>query len=158
MSFYRGRLLRPFLAEIQRIDTQATTYDPVWRTPVVTYPGGVRTKSTAYQDPILLRAQIEVTADGVQQQTASGNTPDSRIVLVFHFRNLEAAGLVDANGLPMLRVNDRLTRLMRLNGQQLQVYPRPLYATEVQPTGFGLGGGRNLVIATYEDRPEGTQA
>ncbi len=81
--------------------------------------------------------------------------PNSRIVLVFHFRDLERMGLVDAaSGDALLRVNDRLAAIHTLQGQLVQAIRTPpgLYATEVQPQSFGLGLSRNLLLVTFEER------
>lgn len=86
--------------------------------------------------------------------------PNSQVVLVFHFRDLESMGLVDpATGDALLRVNDRLVAIRDLAGNLVQaVRARPgLYATEVQPQSFGLGRARNLLIVRWEERELGAR-
>lgn len=89
------------------------------------------------------------------QQFGAGNSPNSRIVLVFHFRDLERMGLVDtATGESLLRINDRLVAIHRMDGVLVQAVRTPpgLYATEVQPQSFGLGLSRNLLLVTFDER------
>jgi hypothetical protein len=74
---------------------------------------------------------------------------------VFHFRDLERTGLVDAaTGEARLRINDRLVAIHTLHGELVQAIRTPpgLYATEVQPQSFGLGLSRNLLLVTFDER------
>lgn len=165
MAAYRGRLLFPFLASVHRLDTSATEaasgYDPDFRSTKHAYPGGVgaRTASRRELAPVDLPCQVEMGAWRSQRQTAAGDAPDSRLVLVLHMLDLEAAGLVDAaTGDPLVRPNDRVSRLLRVaDGTLVQAVrpPQGLYATEVALAGMGLGGHRNLLLVTLEDRPAG---
>jgi hypothetical protein len=69
-------------------------------------------------------------------------------------------GLVDpATGDALLRVNDRLVAIRDLGGALVQAVRTPpgLYATEVQPTSFGLGLSRNLLLVTFEERELGVR-
>src|SRR5690606_15990432 len=91
-----------------------------------------------------------------QRQGAAGNAPDGRVTLVFHARDLAAAGLLEpTTGMPKIRVNDRLVALYSVRGDLMQRMAPPLYATEVQANDFGLGGALNLFIAHFDDRPQG---
>ena len=80
------------------------------------------------------------------------------MVLVFHFRDLEQRGLLDREtGDALLRVGDRLVAIRdRRTGKIVQAVRTPpgLYLTEPQPE-FGLGGRRNLLIATFSERALG---
>lgn len=158
----RGRLIIPFWAELAQLDIAATRaaggYDDVWRTTKSTYAGGVVTSKRVEKATIRLPCQVEVGSHGRQVQTAGGNLPDSRFQLVFHFKDLEDAGLVDvATGNPLLVVDDRLVAIYDRSGALTQTFPNPpgLFATEVQPREYGLGSKRNLLLITYEDRPQG---
>lgn len=88
---------------------------------------------------------------------ASGNAPESQLTLVFHFAELEDRGLVDAaTGEALIRVNDRLSALKRLDGALVQKIPAPgLFATEPQIGGLGIAGRRNLLIVSFDVRPQG---
>lgn len=157
----RGRLLFPMQADLARINTAATQaagangYDPDFRTFV---PKGVGRQEQAI---IRLPCQVEMGQWGKQNQLQAGNQPDSRLVLVFHFRTLEKLGLIDATGAATIRVDDRLVDLYDRKGLQLQMTPpigANLFASEVAVGGVGLGGKRNLLIVTFEDRASGLTA
>lgn len=170
----RGRLINPFLAELAQLDTVATAadpdgagaetsgYDPDFREPIkVTGSDGLPESARRELAPILVPCQVEIGSFEVMQQLASGNTPDSRVVLVFHFADLENMGLVDpSTGEALIRVNDRLIALRRLADesliQQVRTKSGGLYITEAQPQSFGLAGGdRNLLVCTFEEREQG---
>lgn len=157
---YRGRLLFPLLAELQQLDTDATRaaggYDPAWRTVTVTYaPDGTRTTNERYKTAIRLPCQIEPSRDNAQNSTPAGNIPASSIVLIFHFADLERASLIDPNGDPLLRVNDKFIALYTMNGGFVRRMNPELYATEILSGGLGLGGTRNLAVVTFKNTPQG---
>lgn len=164
----RGRLIFRFLAGLARLDGAATAGDPDGPGPLtsgydpdfketVLLPTGARGRSDARRELPLVRlpCQVEVGAFEAMQQLAGGDSPDSRIVLVFHFRDLEARGLVNpTTGSALLKVNDRLAGVYDTSGRLVQSIRTPpgLYATQVQPESFGLGSARNLLLVTFEDR------
>ncbi|NVJ28857.1 hypothetical protein HUW62_47470, partial [Myxococcus sp. AM011] len=90
----------------------------------------------------------------------SGNSPRTSFELVFHFRDLERLGLVDAaTGDALIRPSDRLGALYDVAGALVQAVRTPpgLYVTEARPTGFGLHRRRprrNLLLVTFNDRPQ----
>ena len=166
----RGRLINPFLAEIARLDTVATaadpdgsgplvsSYDPDFKETVVLDTAGIRHDARREMPAILIPCQVEVGTFEALSQLAAGNSPNSKVTLVFHFQDLERMGLVDpATGEALLRVNDRLVALRHLEGNLVQAVRTPpgLYAIEVQPQSFGLGQARNLLIATFQERELG---
>jgi hypothetical protein len=169
----RGRLINPFLAEIARLDTVATAadpdaagpfasgYDPDFKETVVVPSGpGRGVDARKEMPPVRIPCQVEVGAFEALRQLASGNSPDSRVTLVFHFRDLERMGLVDAGtGDALLRVNDRLVAIHDLDGNLVQAVRTPpgLYVTEVQPQSFGIGRSRNLLLATVGSRELGAR-
>lgn len=168
----RGRLINPFLISLAQIDTAAIAadpdsggsltsgYDKDFREPVVRTVGGVRTAGRKEKTPIDVRCQIEPAVWDALTQVAAGNMPNAQLVLAVHFRDLEAAGMVDANGAATIRVNDRLVSIKDELGNVIQTIPDPpgLFITQVMPTSFGLGRARNLLIVTFEDREHGTRA
>jgi len=167
----RGRLINPFLAELARLDTVATAADPDGAGPLtggydpdfketVLVPATDERGADARKEmpPIRIPCQVEVGAFEALQQLASGNSPDAKVTLVFHFRDLERMGLVDpGTGDALLRANDRLAAIHDLAGNLVQSIRTPpgLYATEVQPQSFGLGLSRNLLLVTFEERELG---
>lgn len=164
----RGRLINPFLAELVQLDTVATGADPdgpgllhsgydtdFKETVVLGSPGPGRIDARKEKPSLRVPCQVEISTFEALEQLAAGNTPNSRVVLVFHFRDLERMALVDlASGDALLRVNDRLAAIYTLGGKIVQAVRTPpgLYATEVQPQSFGLGLSRNLLLVTFEER------
>jgi len=170
----RGRLIDPFLAEIARVDYAGTAADPDGPGPLtsgfdpdfretVLLPTGPRGRTDARRElpPLRLPCQVEVGTFEAMQQMEGGNSPDSRIVLVFHFRDLERGGLVNGStGAALLQVNDRLVAIYDVAGRLVQAVRTPpgLYITQVQPQGFGIGRARNLLLVTFEDRELGVRS
>lgn len=157
----RGQLICPLQIELARLDTNTTAaggagYDKDFRTLVPSGPG-------RKELPVIrLFAQVEMSKWEGQNQLQAGNQPDSKLTLVFHYRELERKGLVDTAGKAMIRVNDRLVAVYSRNGVIQEEFVRPeaggLYATEVQPAGLGLAGRRNLLVVTFDERPQGLTA
>ncbi len=166
---YRGRLINPFMAVIARFDRNATReqspddsgavesgYNDVFREPVVvTDSEGIRNEARR-ERLVCVPCQVEDQAFQAQRLTTGGNNPDSRMNLVFHFRDLERLGLVDKNtGLARITPNDRLVEIRSFCCRRvIQKIPNPpgLYATQALPASFTLGGGRNLLIVTFQER------
>jgi hypothetical protein len=169
----RGRLLQMFIAELAQLDTAATGTDPDGAGPLTSgydadfqetvllpRPVGTGRDSRREKPPLHLPCQIEVQSFAALNELATGNSPRSHVVLVFHFRDLERQGLVDpSTGDALLRVGDRLVAIRdRRTAEIVQTVRTPpgLYLTEPQPE-FGLGGWRNLLIATFNERALGGQ-
>lgn len=164
----RGRLINPFIAELAQLDTVATAadpdsvgpltsgFDPDFRETVVVPAGDGRgIDARKEKPPLRIPCQVEVGTFEALQALASGNSPNSRVTLVFHFRDLEQMGLVDpGTGEALLRINDRLVAVHDLSGNLVQAVRTPpgLYATEVQPQSFGLGLSRNLLVVSFQQR------
>lgn len=156
----RGRLIHPFLADIARLDTVGSDYDSDFKETVVLDDTGARRDARREMPPIRIPCQVEVGAFEALQQLAAGNSPRAQLTLVFHFRDLERMGLVDApSGDALLRVNDRLVAIRNLAGELVQAVRTPpgLYAVEVQPQSFGLGRTRNLLLVRWEPRQLGVR-
>jgi len=160
----RGRLIIPFLAEIAQLDTAATEaaggYDPVWRTMTVRNAPDGTTVDNRRDKLIRLKCQIEPITDAQQHQGPGGDLPISRVDLVFHYIELEELGLIDPNtGQALIRKNDRLVAIYDRYCQLVRRYPDkpPLTAQQVQDREFGLGGASNLLLVTFQDRPQGVR-
>lgn len=153
----RGRLIFAFIAEIARLDTEATVYDDVFRAPVRTAdPSGEGGGVDGRQEQTLIQVKCQIedrTADRLDP-IAGGNNLDTAITLVFHFKDLEKAGLVLPNGKAAIQNTDRLVRILDKRGiREIQVIDEPeLFATQPKPQGFGLGAHRNLLEVTFEER------
>jgi hypothetical protein len=169
----RGRLLSSFLCELAQLDAAATAadpdgpgalssgYDPDFQeTVLLPTAGGPGHDARRERPSIRVPCQIEVQGFGELAELATGNSPRSRLVLVFHFADLERLGLVDpTTGDAGLRIGDRLVAIRdRRTGELVQAVRTPpgLYLIEPQPQ-FGLGGRRNLLLATFGERALGPQ-
>ena len=169
----RGRLIFRFLADVHRLDTSAQAledpdgagpitggYDPDFKEPVLVDldDDGIGERIRKEHPAVRIPCQVEPDAFDALQEYASGNSPRSRLRLVFHFADLERMGLVDAaSGDALVRVGDRLGAIHDLAGELVQAVRTPpgLYVTEAKPIGFGLfmpRPRRNLLLATFEDR------
>jgi hypothetical protein len=160
----RGRLIYKFLAEIARIDYDATAADPDGAGALTSgfnhlmseprlLPGRVK----ARQEQALIKVPCQV-APKVKQEIldmgAGGNSPDSKFVVYVHFKWLEQNSLLDASGDPLFRVNDRLNAIYDKWGNLIRTVRNPpgLFLTEVQSRAFGLGSKRNLARLTFQER------
>jgi len=163
---YRGRLIFPFRASIRQLDTAATAaaksgdgYDEDFKEPSPTAPAGgegAGTSTRAESSALVLPCQVEMGTGEKVRQFFQGADMDARLVLVFHFRDLEAAGLVDANGNATLRPSDRLESITNSRTGEVVFTPRePLYVVEVTATAFGIGRGRNLLTVFFQGRDKG---
>jgi hypothetical protein len=171
----RGRLIFKFLAELCRLDTHATAttdpdgpgpltggYDPDFKEAVVVDQDddGVGERVRLEHPPVRVPCQVDTKVFDELRMMASGNAPRSRLDLVFHFKDLERMGLVDAaSGDALIRPGDRLAALRDLCGDLVQEVRTPpgLYVTEARPIGFGLNmkrPRRNLLLVAFEDRQQ----
>jgi hypothetical protein len=148
------KLLNPFLIEIERIDYDATAaagnFDKVFKEPKLGTPGRLNKSLIKVKGQIAAKIKQEK-----QDQMASGNSPDSKMSIYFHYRDLEVAGLVDAaTKKPNFNINDRLVAIYLMNGTLTDTFRDPpgLFATEVQSRAYAIGGVRNLVRVCFEER------
>lgn len=88
--------------------------------------------------------------------TGTGNAPVSTLTLVFHYEDLEEAGLIGEDNRPIVHVNDRLVRIVNDDdGATASEFRMPVYITEATPSGFGFGGRVNLLVCRLGDRAQG---
>jgi len=176
----RGRLIFPFLAEIARLDTAATAADPDGPSQPLTSgydfdfrePRKIPNLTVVPAEPdstdarvesgtIDVKVQVEPAFFEALDQLFAGVSPDSKMALVAHYKNLEADGLVDAaTGEPLIRTNDRLVAIKRTNGELVRRIRNPpgLFITELRDIGHGLSVSnphRNLLLMTFEERRQG---
>jgi hypothetical protein len=170
----RGHIQFPFLAEVHRLDALAMAadpdgagpltsgLDPDFHEPVLVSASGAAVGEPLRRElaPVRVRCQVEPDVYDQLAMTPGGNAPRTRLGLVFHFRDLERQGLVDAaTGDALLGPGDRLGALYDVLGNLVQLVRTPpgLYITEARAAGFGLNRRRprrNLLIVTCEDRPQ----
>lgn len=155
----RGRILAPFLAELAQLDTQATTVNVTLQEPTVRIDPVTGARSTGRADKLTrARCQVETGTFQAQGMAPMGDMPRSSLTLVFHYQDLEEAGLIGPENRPMINVNDRLVRILTEDGVEQQSFVRsPVYVTEATPAGFGFGGAVNLLVVRFGDRPQGVR-
>jgi len=170
----RGRLIFEFVADLYRLDTAATAadpdgvgplaagYDPDFGESVRLDPDGDGVGEPVRREhaPVRIPCQVDTKIFDELRAAGTGNAPRSRVDLVFHFRDLERLGLVDATtDDALVRPGDRLAGIYDRAGALVQAVQTPpgLYVTEARPVGFGLGMARprrNLLLVAFEDRPQ----
>lgn len=169
----RGRLVFPFLAELYRLDAGgmasgnpvtgvAPGYDDDFREAVLVDGDGDGVAEPLRREfpPVRVPCQVEPRTFEALHMTPSGNAPASEVELVFHFRDLEGLGLVDAaTGEALVRPSDRLGGLYTVDGALVQAVRTPpgLYVIEARPIGFGLNRRRptrNLLLVAFQARPQ----
>lgn len=168
----KGRILAPFVAVLAQLDTIATAantpgYDALFREPTTTIDVmGKRTKARK-ERLVECRCQVETGTYELQSMTPTGNAPLSQLTLVFHYEDLDAAGLIGDSNRPLVNVNDRLVKLLvdetgetatdfdKLPNGQPAV---PVYITEATPSGYGFGGRVNLLVCRFGDRAQAQRA
>ena len=157
-------LIFPLMATLHRVDPTATMaapgYDPDFaELRLVDGDGdGVADGQRAELPPVEVPCQVEPDEQERLGMTSAGDVPQSRVVLVFHTRDLIAHGFYSrVTGVLGLRPGDRLAAIRTLTGEPVWVpgQGRGLYLTDAKLAGWGLGRvpRANLVLATFEDRP-----
>lgn len=170
----RGRLIFPFIAELAQLDTVAMARDPDgsgpltsgydldFREPIIikATPDDVKGEALREESCIRLRCQIEDNVFEAVRQVLGGTSPDSKITLVFHFKELEEKNLIDDNGRAMIRLHDRLRAIYDCDENLIETIPNPpgLFVNDVTSAGFGIGRQRNLLIVGLKERELGTQS
>ncbi len=173
MPGYRGRLIWPFVARLRPLDPAATDaaiapsagFDDVFREPAQVPAAGVQQGVDARAElaAVDLPCQVEDQAWDQLRMMRTGIGAQLEVVLVFHFRDLELRGLVDAvtGTATVPRVGDRLASIHRAADLALvQEVPTPpgLYCVEAQPRSYGLSGGeRNLLVCTFRERQRSSE-
>ncbi|KKL22049.1 hypothetical protein LCGC14_2439320 [marine sediment metagenome] len=171
----RGRLVNTFEIELAQLNTSemdldpdgsagplTSGYDDDFREPVVLLRDEVADDTTgiALREETLVKVPCQIEPQSWEQlrQLLGGSSPNAAVRIVFHFRDLERLCLIDpVTGEALIRNNDRLCSIFDCEGELIQEVRNPpgLFATQVRPT-FGLGRSRNLLIATFEEREQGT--
>lgn len=160
----RGRLQFKFLAEIASLETAATEaavatdagYDPDFREPVHVDDGSLVGVSSRVETTRFLEVQVEPAQWDKMHKVAAGDARDSGIMLVAHFKQLEAEGWVNDDGSTVFKVNDRLVAIREVSPGNPIVLAIPvspgLYLRESMPIGFGFSRKRNLLQLDFKAR------
>ena len=147
-----------------RLDTTGTDadpgYDPIFQEPkLVSSADGLGTIGRQELPAILILGQFFEESDFMRlHMAADGNLAKSDVRIVFHFQDLEDAGLIEnATGTSQIRVGDRLSAVYSKDGETLiQSIPTPpgLYIVKAVPL-FGLDSTRNLLEVHFASRDPG---
>jgi hypothetical protein len=157
----RGRLIFPVWVTIARLDTAEIEadggYDPDF-SEVRREGSGVGSLMRRELPEIEILGQVEPDREEVQRLAPVGNVAETSIGIVFHLAGLERDGLYDpTTGELGFKVGDRLVRLRnRRKTRIIRLFDRvPVFCTQVRHLSAWLGGESNLILASYEERPEG---
>lgn len=168
----RGRLINPFKVALYLPDTVATSQDPdafgpltsgfdsTFREPRKIPVSGQPSLDARLEKPLpLLLAQVEVVSLEKQKLLAQANAPQADLVLVFHYKDLELASLLDPiTNKPLLVVGTRLAEIRhRFSGALERGFPNPpgAFAVRVEDEFGGWTSKRNLLKIYFKDRQQG---
>ena len=159
----RGRLIFPFQIQLAVLSLEATAtagYDPIFKETILSPTSDGLGVSDRQETMIQLPGQF---ADQNQflalQEAPTGNLAEVNLVVLFHFRDLERLGLVEAlTGNATIKNGDRLDSIYDINtGALVQKLRNPPGAYVVKATPrFGLDSRRNLLEVTFRSRDAGT--
>ena len=167
----RGRLINPFVADLRQLDTVATAasvdggsatggYDEVFRTPVRVPDSSARGSHShrVEKDALLVPCQVDPGFKYNPRQGLEGLVPQGHVILLFHFRDLERLGLLDAHGASTIRNADRLAAIYSPDGATaIQSFPDPpgQYVINTTPISWGFrGGSRNVLRVEFAERDQ----
>lgn len=159
----RGRLIRPLVATIAPLDTAAIEaagdFDDDFREVVKednVGADGIGETQRKEGATFTLKVQVESDLQEIQRITGTGDIPDSAVALVAHMKELEAKGMVAADGRVTVKRGDRLVKLVDKFGTTVTTYDRvPIYATHVKRIDGWLGHKSNLLFLQFDDREQG---
>lgn len=143
----RGRLIQQFIAVLYRVDTLATStvagggYDPEFGEPLPVADGTLLGASSLRERaPIRIPCQLDRKTWGAAGAARSGYEEVADIIVTLHYQDLEAAGLIGADGVPQIYAGDRLGAIEDLTGAVQEVFANPpgMFVTDLERAGYGL--------------------
>ena len=165
---YRGRLIWPAQARIERYDPAATKanaiggqpsgFDRHFREPVRNSAGD---DARVYAAPIAIPCQVTTEKDKYDELVTipGGRELEIDVRTTCHYGQLESDGLISATGSVVFQPSDRLASIYKKDSITLlrDFTSNPLYLIHVQDRSWGLDDlSRNLVMLYWADRREGT--
>lgn len=156
----RGRLIMKFVAVVRRLDPAATAavanggFDDDFNE-ILPAADGTALGASSRREMVAVRVRCQVSRPkglNLAQMTRGGSQEATDLELTLFSQDLEAAGLVDTNNVPLFRPGDRIQSIEDLNGvtQWAWSYPPGLIVQSVEPRGYGaaiVGTPRfNLVV------------
>ena len=160
-------LINPVYAVVYRLDIQATWgtdppgdmdtgYDDILREPVVYRSSGERNVVREEMSPVTIPCQVEISTFEELRTVFGGNDAVTDMTFVFHRKDLRNLSLLDATtDKCVLKPGDRIDRIEKPQGTQVQAFSKPLYIYELRPGSWGFGtSGYDLEIAytTYRSQ------
>lgn len=157
----RVRLIHRFICTIYRLDAIATAavvgggYDADFHTVRQVRDGSpLGVPSRRELTALRLPCQVARRAWGEDQPTPAGHEIKYDIQLRLWWPDLEAAGLIDANGVAQIAQGDRIGALETLAGVVEETFPHPpgLFVEHVERGGFGpaaFGTPRTALLILY---------
>ena len=137
-------LIFPVIAEIRRLDVAATPYDPDFDDPLGPNPADEfsrsGTRGRVEGDPLSIRVQVRDDEYEQLNALANGDSPTSFFDLTAARTDLLAAGLIGADGVGLIRRQDRLVEIRSTAGERLVAFDATpgYYLHEIRPRSFGL--------------------
>jgi hypothetical protein len=163
----KGRLIFPFVATFQLLDTEATKtnpppgftsgYDKEFEEPVVYDSDGDGIGELhRIEVPAVVECQIQARDWETLQQITSGRSTTGEIEITLFRHELEQKGLLKVNGFPKIHENDRLEKIESVDGKLILefVSPHKLYVVETRTESF-MSNGPNLIAVVLQSRVEG---
>lgn len=154
---FRGRLIYPFLIGIAQLDLETSTYDPDFKETVVGSTSDRLGAAERAETMVQVPGQFGNPQTFMQLQEANtGNLAQNEFEILFHFRNLEELGLVEAStGTALIKVGDRLDAIYECcDGSLIQKMAAPVFCVRANPI-FGLHMRRNLLSTLWKRRDAG---
>lgn len=165
---YRGRLVWPVQARIERLDTVATKanaigsqpsgFDRTFREPVTRASDGK--DSRVYMSEVAVSCQVipdRGEYDSLKQRPG-GRELEFDLRIGLHYADMEAAGFIETDGGVVFKPSDRLLKLYKPDSTTLlrDFTANVLYCFHVQDRSFGLDDlNRNLVLLYFRERTAG---
>lgn len=164
----RGRLIQRFHAVLYRLDAAATSavagggFDAIWGWPrPVTDGSQLGTSTRRERTAVRIPCQMDrrnLRGSGDEEITRGGHTLRPDYVITMHEPDLDALGLMDADGRPAIYAGDRIGAFETLDGSIVQTFADPpgLYVVGCERAGNGLncfGAPRNNLLFVYCEVP-----
>ncbi len=167
-----GRLMFPFLIEIDQLDLSGTAadsdgagpltsgYDPIFRETRILSSANKLGTSARAENLIQIPGQFgNPQSMSMLMEAQTGNLSPTEFEILFHYRDIERLGLIETStGSAKIKVGDRLNAIYQIcDGSLIQKIRNPpgCFITKASPT-FGLHSRRNLLICTFRSRDPGT--
>lgn len=162
----RGRLHHKFFAEIAQLDAVHTRADdPDGAGPltggydddfdeilVFTTPAGVREEARVDEPSVFIPCNVASESWEALAQMAAGNSPQSKVEIIVHRRDLEAMDLINGDtGELLIRTSDKLVSLRDECKRYVYLFRAPLFVVQVAPS-FGIGTTPDLFTLSIDNR------